>query len=309
VNLLLLEPEELAGGPELWLDGRRGRHLLEVLRVTPGRVLRAGVIGGPRGTAQVLETGRLSVRLRFAAADEASESEGALEGFELLLALPRPKVLRRLLRSVASLGVRRLRLLNAWRVDKSYFESPVLQPAALRHELILGCEQGGHTRLPEVAVERLLRPFWETLPPVEPGELRLVCEPGAPGLERHAGRPERRSVCLTARYRADASSARSGKGAYREYVTDERRSDATQIVDFATEGKPVGALGLGMGLRAALGPEGGWVERELESWRGLGFFPVSLSPHTLTSETAVLVLIGQLELLAKMTRTSVDVAL
>jgi hypothetical protein len=56
---------------------------------------------------------------------------------------------------------------------------------------------------------------------------------------------ERRSGCLTERNRRDASSARSEEGAYREYVTDERRSDAKQIGDFATEGNPIGVLALG----------------------------------------------------------------
>ena len=53
---------------------------------------------------------------------------------------------------------------------------------------------------------------------------------------------ERRTGCLTARNRGDASSARSEEGGYREYVTDERRSDATQIGDFAAEAKPSGVL-------------------------------------------------------------------
>jgi hypothetical protein len=56
---------------------------------------------------------------------------------------------------------------------------------------------------------------------------------------------ECRSGCLTERNRRDASSARSEEGAYREYVTDERRSDAKQIGDFATEGNPFGVLVLG----------------------------------------------------------------
>ena len=62
-----------------------------------------------------------------------------------------------------------------------------------------------------------------------------------PGSQGDA-RPERRSACPTEGNRRDASSARSDEGAYREYVTEERRSDATQIGDFTTEGKPFVAL-------------------------------------------------------------------
>ena len=47
--------------------------------------------------------------------------------------------------------------------------------------------------------------------------------------------------------------ARSEEGAYREYVTDERHSDAKQIGDLATEGKPIGALEL-------FGGAAGWRE-------------------------------------------------
>ena len=253
MNLLLLEPEELVAGPELWLEGRRGRHLVQVLRVTAGRRLRAGVINGPAGSVEVLELQPSRVRVRFSAASAAGEHCTRLAGLELLLALPRPKVLRRLLRSLASLGVPRLRLLNAWRVEKSYFASPLLEPAAMRQELVLGCEQGGSTRLPEVTLERLLVPFLETLPPAPPTELRLLCEPGAPGLEE------------------------------------------------------LGAAALLRGasvIRAALGPEGGWVEPELLSFRGRGFLPASLGPHTLPSETALAVLVGQLQLLVRMSHRS-----
>jgi RsmE family RNA methyltransferase len=249
VNVLLLEPDELCAGPELWLEGRRALHLLRVLRVTPGRTLRAGVIGGAPGQAEVLELGADRVRVRFTVA--ASQPAAPAPELELLLALPRPKALRRVLRAVASLGVPRLRLLNAWRVEKSFFESPHLEPVALRRELVLGCEQGGHTRLPEVSLERLLRPFVEGLPsPAPPGELRLLCHPGAGSLDALA-------------------APRAG-------------------------GRPPALV------RAALGPEGGWVEAELESFRGRGFAPASLGPHTLTTEVAVAVLVGQLQLLARM---------
>jgi RsmE family RNA methyltransferase len=248
VNLLLLEPDELRTGPELWLEGRRALHLLRVLRVTPGRTLRAGIIDGAPGQAEVLELGADRVRVRFDAATTGPAAPAPR--LELLLALPRPKALRRVLRAVASLGVPRLRLLNAWRVEKSFFESPHLEPTALRRELVLGCEQGGHTRLPEVSLERLLRPFVEGLPsPAPAGELRLLCHPGADGLEALAAA---------------------------------RASEPPLLI------------------RAALGPEGGWVEAELLSFQGLGFAPASLGPHTLSTEVAVAVLVGQLQLLARM---------
>ena len=45
MNLLLVEPEELLDD-RLVLTGRRAVHLLQVLRVEPGSVVRLGMVDG-----------------------------------------------------------------------------------------------------------------------------------------------------------------------------------------------------------------------------------------------------------------------
>lgn len=80
---------------------------------------------------------------------------------DLLLALPRPKTLRRLLPAVASLGVKRIVLVNAAKVDKSYFSSPLLTPQQANAALREGLEQARDTVLPEFLIEPLFRPFVE----------------------------------------------------------------------------------------------------------------------------------------------------
>ena len=52
----------------------------------------------------------------------------------------------------------------------------------------------------------------------------------------------------------DASSARREEGAYREYATDEQRSDAPQIPPFPTESNLFGALAASAGLSLAVRP-------------------------------------------------------
>ena len=78
---------------------------------------------------------------------------------KLVVAMPRPKELKRILRLVATYGVGQLHLVNACRVEKSYFQSPILQNS--RDYLLEGLEQGGHTHLPTLHVHKLLKPFVE----------------------------------------------------------------------------------------------------------------------------------------------------
>lgn len=80
---------------------------------------------------------------------------------DLILALPRPKVLNRLLPQIAALGVDRLILCNASRVEKFYFDTHVLEERHLRKQLVEGLVQCGDTQLPEVWVRPQLRHFLE----------------------------------------------------------------------------------------------------------------------------------------------------
>jgi len=108
----------------------------------------------------------------------------------LLLALPRPKMLRRVLRSAAELGIKRIWLLNSSRVEKSYWQSPLLAAPMLEGYLAAGLEQACDTVLPRVELRKRLRPFVEDeLPAIAAGSQRLVAHPaaGAPLAPADAG--------------------------------------------------------------------------------------------------------------------------
>jgi 16S rRNA (uracil1498-N3)-methyltransferase len=184
VNLLLLEPDELADDGTARLADRRARHVVEVLRAAPGETLRAGVVGGRMGEARVLAASATEVVL----APRLDEEPPPPSPVSLLLALPRPKILRKVLAATASMGVKRLVLVGSWRVEKSYWGSPLLAPAALRAELLLGLEQGRDTIVPEVILRRLFKPFVEDeLAATFPDAARLLAHPAsAPPLDERA---------------------------------------------------------------------------------------------------------------------------
>ena len=98
----------------------------------------------------------------------------------LILALPRPKVLKRILLSVTAMGVKRIFLLNSFRVEKSFWQSPVLQPENIQKQLVLGLEQARDTILPEVLLRPFFKPFTEDeAPELIKETLPLVAHPGS----------------------------------------------------------------------------------------------------------------------------------
>ncbi len=179
MNLVLLEEadfvDSIAAGV-VELRGRRLTHLRTVHRALVGRTLRVGRINGKVGHGVVESIDDEVARLRVTL-DEPPPPKLELT---LLLALPRPKTLRRVLQMAATLGLPHLVLMNSWRVDKSYWKSPALAPAALQEQLRLGLEQGGDTLLPRVDLERLLVPFTkERLDTLTLTHTRLIAHPTA----------------------------------------------------------------------------------------------------------------------------------
>jgi len=183
VNLLLLEPGELSADGTARVEGRRAEHVRAVLRAADGERIGAGVVDGRMGDAEILRGGA------GAPADAPLVLRPALDReppppspVALLLALPRPKMLRRILQAVAAMGVKRLVLVGSYRVERSYFASPFVGPEAIRRELVLGLEQGRDTALPRVTVHRLFKPFLEDeLDALLPAPERLLAHPSSAG--------------------------------------------------------------------------------------------------------------------------------
>jgi len=147
-----------------------------VHRAAVGEALTVGVADGRMGRGVVLRMDVDALELRV----ELDRDPPPPLPVTLILALPRPKVLNRVIAGAASLGVKRIFLINAWRVEKSYWSTPRLAPDNLRLQSILGLEQARDTRMPSIETRRLFRPFVEDeLPRIANGTRALVAHPGA----------------------------------------------------------------------------------------------------------------------------------
>ena len=157
MNIVLLDPTDWIEDNVALLRERRARHIREVLKAQVGDSVRVGLLGELVGQAVIEAVDAQSVRMRVSLSDPPP----ARHRFELVLALPRPKMLRRILRQCAEFGVSDLHLIQSARVDKSYWQSPLLQPTQLQQALGEGLERSRDTIAPRVYQHRRYRPFVE----------------------------------------------------------------------------------------------------------------------------------------------------
>jgi 16S rRNA (uracil1498-N3)-methyltransferase len=244
VNLLLVERTELSDDAVCRVRDRRAEHLRGVLAAGVGAQVRAGIVGGGVGRAEILDDDGTEITLRLA----ITEPPSAPLPIDLVLAIPRPKVLTRVIEAAASFGVAQIALTNAWRVDKSYLHSPRLADEALALAARLGAEQGATTHQPAITVHRRLMGLLDERWPADApnASLKLLAHPGAPAIE----------------------AALAGA------------ADAP--------------------ITLAIGPEGGWIAREVETFVARGFVAVSIGAPILRVETAVAAALGQLLVLRRL---------
>ncbi len=251
VNLITFTAEDLIAPDTLVLRDRRLQHLLSVNRPEIGSFLKVGELGGMIGHGEVIELSPEQVTLRIRLDTPPPPKREVI----LVLALPRPKMLKRILQMVVTLGVTELILVNSFRVEKSFWQSPWLSEAAIAEQLRLGLEQAGDTIAPRVTLAPRFKPFVEDdLPALLAGREGWVAHPEV--VENAT------SAALI------ATNAPLGKG---------QRLSATTVPTVL-----------------AVGPEGGFIAYEVEKLQAAGMRCCDLGPRILRVETAVAVALGQL---------------
>lgn len=176
MNLILVDNADFRGMSRVRLDGRRARHIMSILRPRLGDSLRVGQVGGLLGEGKVVSQSEGLIEMEVVLRANPPAAPDAA----LVLALPRPKCFRRILQTAVTLGIKRIAILGAFRVEKSYWHSPWLLPETLREEILLGMEQAGDTILPEISMHPCFKPFVDdTLPGLAAHKTCLLAQPGA----------------------------------------------------------------------------------------------------------------------------------
>ncbi|MBB5213210.1 16S rRNA (uracil(1498)-N(3))-methyltransferase [Microbulbifer hydrolyticus] len=183
MNLILLEPGDFpeagpsgeAGAPAVaTLRERRFQHIAEVHRANVGDTLKVGLLDGQIGEGLVVERSDTHITLEVS----LHRAPPPPLPLTLILALPRPKMLKRTIQHATALGVKKLYLINAYRVEKSYWQSPWLAEGKLREQCVLGLEQAVDTAMPQIELRKRFKPFVEDeLPEIAAGSRKLVAHP------------------------------------------------------------------------------------------------------------------------------------
>ncbi len=181
MNIILAEAGEV-DNRQLTLADHRAKHIVKVLRAEVGDRVRVGLINGNMGLGTITAIQKkypFSVALDLDLHDPMRPQPLV----DLILALPRPIMLRRILSQITALGVGSIHLINANRVEKSFWEAGILRPEEYRTHLLHGLEQAVDTRLPTVQLHHQFRPFIEDFfpPLVKRYHRLLLAHPGGDG--------------------------------------------------------------------------------------------------------------------------------
>lgn len=237
MNLILLFPEDFTDTNRVRLTGRRREHMLEVQRAELGDSLNVGLINGKVGLGSIIKLDDEMVEMDVVLNQEPPP---ALP-ITLIIALPRPKMLKRILQTIATMGVKKLIFINSVRVEKSYWQTPILRPENILENFTLGLEQARDTVMPEVVLKKRFKPFVEDeLPELIQNHKALIAHPGL-GQQLNSADEEKNSPVVL-----------------------------------------------------AVGPEGGFIEYEVNKLIECGFKGIHLGDRILRVETAVPVLLAKL---------------
>lgn len=161
MNSVIFFKEELIAPDTVLCSGARARHLFETHELRAGREVQVALYQGQRGRGTVTEAATDRVVLKIA----LNLPPLTRQHTEVVLAVPRPQTIKKVLLSCAQLGIAAVHFIKSENVEKSYLQSKSLRAEEIEREVLKGLEQSGDSIPPEVAVHRSFRQFCGELLP------------------------------------------------------------------------------------------------------------------------------------------------
>ncbi|MCP4020484.1 MAG: 16S rRNA (uracil(1498)-N(3))-methyltransferase [Desulfobacteraceae bacterium] len=234
MNLILLHKRDFVSNQKVVLKDRRFDYIRDVHKAKTGDTLLCGLINSKIGNGKITKFSSRHIEMDVCLENDPIDPLPLI----LVLALPRPKMLKRIIESVVSLGVKDIYLINSWRVEKSFWQSPLLKDQNLEKYIYLGLEQSKDTVLPKIHQKRFFSSFVKE-------ELALIAKDSL----KFTAHPKTDKLC---------------------------------------------PAGLNEKITLVVGPEGGFIDLEIETLEEIGFNTISFGKRILKVETAVTYLIARI---------------
>ena len=271
MNRILFNADELDADGHATFGGVRAEHVLTILHGEVGQTLKTGVVDGLIGTGVIerIEGEMVTVKC-------VHDREAPPPWIDLVLAPPRPRAMKRLLPQLAAMGVGRIVLVGAAKVEKAFWGAQLLKEEIYRPLLVDGLMQAGTTALPTIQIERAFGRWLE------------------------GGRFEEQFGWQTDRIVAHPSSISKVDKVFKVLNVVNDFKDLTDLNnphDLTDLNNPNDLNYLKSAVDRsilAIGPEGGWTDDEVARLEAHGFRRLSLGPRILRTDTATIALLAQL---------------
>ncbi|MBN2694071.1 16S rRNA (uracil(1498)-N(3))-methyltransferase [bacterium] len=161
MNMVLFEKNDFISDSEIVISDRRVDYIKSVHKADINSILKIGILNGDIGVGKIVAIDDSSIKFSIEIQNRAPLKNNSI----LAVALPRPKIVKKILQLGVAGGFSKIIFFKSWSVDKSYWNSPVLEKNEIEKELKLALEQSVDTILPEVEIYKAFKPFAEDIVP------------------------------------------------------------------------------------------------------------------------------------------------
>jgi len=174
--MVLLFKQDFYAEKKVRINDRRAKHISVIHDAKPGTLLQVGLLNGQKGLGEITSINSSRVEMEVT----LNTLPPSPLPLTVILALPRPKMLRKIIFTLCTLGVKKIILINSFCVEKSYWQSPSLNHENINHFIHLGLEQAKDTISPAIEQHHRFKPFVEDkLPELAQNTLQLIAHPNA----------------------------------------------------------------------------------------------------------------------------------
>ena len=239
MNIVLFEKKDYISESEIKItDKLKFKHITKVLKANIGDSIKLGLLNDLLGFGIITNIDKDSKTIDLKV--ELNTKAPKPLNISLILAMVRPKSLKKALHIAISMGVKEIFIIKTWKVEKSFWSSPVLDPNYLKAISIEALEQAKDTIMPSITIKKLFKPFIED-------ELSLLVK-GKKSIIAHP-------------------------------IADKSFFDESYLSNTAY---------------LAIGPEGGFIDYEIDKFKEIGFEVLKLNERILRVEYAIPVILSRL---------------